>query len=472
MERGVGLCALSNPLALPHKGEVIVNSHKVEALFDSGSKLSMVECRYVLPRQWLKTKTCITCVHGDVRAYESARCFICHGGILKKLVVAVLPNPPCAGILGRDWSDDKSSAVLISPYSKLGLVTDGNPPSQVVSTPCTQPVERDMGDHKEDGELPGTLQTNTSSVRSSPEREVSPPLEVSPDPLSDLSFQFRQTPASFKREQWNDSLKFAKNVVVFVNGQRTSQPMPQGPHFVLENDLLYRVSEHEGGVRKLLLIPQAFRRQVCELAHAHLLGGHLGNEKTLERIKLRFYWLGINEEVRRFCVSCPECQLWQIPRRDRAPLVPLPLIDVPFERIGVDIVGPLEPSARGHKYILVLVDYATRYPEAVPLRSANSKAIARVLMEVFARVRVPKEVLTDQGTPFTSETFKEIAKLLKIKHLRTAVYHPQTNGLVERFNQTLKQMLRKVVSGDGRNWDQLLPLVLFAYREVPQASTG
>uniref|UniRef100_A0A8C4SI54 Integrase catalytic domain-containing protein n=1 Tax=Erpetoichthys calabaricus TaxID=27687 RepID=A0A8C4SI54_ERPCA len=119
-----------------------------------------------------------------------------------------------------------------------------------------------------------------------------------------------------------------------------------------------------------------------------------------------------------------------------------------------------------------MVDYATRYPEAVPLRSATSKNITRELVRLFARVGIPKEVLTDQGTPFTSDTFREVAKLLKIKHLRTSVYHPQTDGLVERFNQTLKQMLRKVVSADGRNWDELLPFVLFAYREVPQASTG
>lgn len=138
----------------------------------------------------------------------------------------------------------------------------------------------------------------------------------------------------------------------------------------------------------------------------------------------------------------------------------------------MDIVGPLPKSSRGHRYILVIMDYATGYPEALPLRAATAKAVARELFHLFSRVGIAREILTDQGSCFMSSVLKHVLSFLQVKQLRTSVYHPQTDGLVERFNQTLKNMLKKTMDQEGKNWDLLLPYVLFAVREVPQASTG
>ncbi len=147
-------------------------------------------------------------------------------------------------------------------------------------------------------------------------------------------------------------------------------------------------------------------------------------------------------------------------------------MQVPFERIGMDLIGPLERSARGHRFALVLVDYATRYPEAVALRNISAKSVAEALFSMISRVGIPKEILTDQGTAFMSRTIRKLYELLGIKSIRTSVYHPQTDGLVERFNRTLKTMIRKFVHEDAKNWDKWLEPLLFAVREVPQASTG
>jgi len=152
--------------------------------------------------------------------------------------------------------------------------------------------------------------------------------------------------------------------------------------------------------------------------------------------------------------------------------MPLPVIDEPFERIAMDIVGPLPRSKSGNKYILVVCDYATRYPEAVPLRSIEAERIAEELVKIFARVGLPREILTDQGSNFTSRLLAEVYNLLHVHAVRTSPYHPQTDGLVERFNQTLKALLRKAAVEDGKEWDKLLPYLLFAYRDVPQATTG
>ena len=138
----------------------------------------------------------------------------------------------------------------------------------------------------------------------------------------------------------------------------------------------------------------------------------------------------------------------------------------------MDIVGPLPRTASGKRYIVVVCDYATRYPEAVALSSTDAEQVAEELVRIFSRVGLPQEILTDQGANFMSQLLAEMYKFLRIKPIRTSPYHPQTDGLVERFNQTLKAMIRKMTISEGRNWDKLLPYVLFAYREVPQASTG
>ena len=98
--------------------------------------------------------------------------------------------------------------------------------------------------------------------------------------------------------------------------------------------------------------------------------------------------------------------------------------------------------------------------------------MAEELVKLFSRVGIPKEILTDQGTNFTSHLLAELYRLLNIHSIRTTPYHPQTDGLVEWFNGTLKAMLRRTVTQEGKDWDRLLPYLLFAYREVPQASTG
>ena len=144
----------------------------------------------------------------------------------------------------------------------------------------------------------------------------------------------------------------------------------------------------------------------------------------------------------------------------------------PFERIAMDVVGPLPRSRRGNQYILVVCDYATRYPEAMVLRKVDAGSVAEHLIQLSSRVGIPREILSDQGTNFMSQLIRELYNLLNICPIRTSPYHPQTDGLVEYFNKTLKTLLRKLVNKEGRDWDRLLPYVLFAYWEVPQSTTG
>ena len=225
------------------------------------------------------------------------------------------------------------------------------------------------------------------------------------------------------------------------------------------------------GQREIAL-PQQFRQRVMELGHSIPWAGHMASQKTLNRIGSRFVWPGMYTQVSQFCASCEICQLTSAKGVTRAQLQSLPIIDTPFERIGMDIVGPLEKSSSGHRYILVICDYATRYPEAFPLRSFKARQVADCLLQLFSRVGIPKEILTDCGTNFLSKLLQQVYQLLGVKGIKTTPYHPQTDGLVERYNRTMKNMLRKFVSHTGSDWNRWLPYLLFAYREVPQASTG
>ena len=249
-----------------------------------------------------------------------------------------------------------------------------------------------------------------------------------------------------------------------------------GEEFVRRDGLLYRrytpPGNGEDTAVEQLILPTQCRAAVLRLAHDIPLAGHLGKKKTADRVLRRFFWPGIYRDVQSHCQACERCQKSTARRPARAPLIPLPIMDEPFKRIAMDIVGPLPRSSSGKRYILVICDYATRYPEAIALRTIDTPMVAEELVKFFARMGVPEEILTDQGTNFTSQLLHEVYQLLHIKPIRTTPYHPQTDGLVERFNGTLKAMLRKTVDEEGRDWDRLLPYLLFAYREVPQASTG
>ncbi|XP_068240045.1 uncharacterized protein [Palaemon carinicauda] len=126
------------------------------------------------------------------------------------------------------------------------------------------------------------------------------------------------------------------------------------------------------------------------------------------------------------------------------------------ERVAVDIVGPIKPRASdGSRYILTIVDYATRYPEAVALKNIDSVTVAEALLSVFSRVGIPKEVLSDRGTQFTSEVMQEFNRLLSIKSITTTPYHAMCNGLVEKFNGVLKKMLRRMCTEQPKMWPRI-----------------
>lgn len=222
----------------------------------------------------------------------------------------------------------------------------------------------------------------------------------------------------------------------------------------------------------VLVIPAKCRLSVLKLAHESAIAGHFGHRKTEMRIKRQFFWPGMTRDIRSFCQSCDICQRMS-PTSGKAPLEPMPIITEPFAKVGIDLVGPLNPlSSEGHRYIFTMIDYATGYPEAIPLKEITSIAVAEAMMVIFSRVGIPKEIVSDRGTQMTSELMGELHKMLGVKPLFTSPYHPMGNGRVERMHHTLKTCLKKLCSIKPKDWHRYLVPTLFALREIPSDRTG
>ncbi|XP_040075237.1 uncharacterized protein LOC120847507 [Ixodes scapularis] len=278
--------------------------------------------------------------------------------------------------------------------------------------------------------------------------------------------------AKLKEAQRSDeTLKrcFAVVGTAFVSGKS------QESEFFLHNCILYRRYKDSSQKQwKQLVVPKEFRQIVLKLAHEGIMAGHQGTGKTTDRIREEFYWPGITADAKRFVKLCDICQR-TIPKHlvIRAPLENMPIISTPFHRVGIDIIGPINPgSESGSRYVLTVVDFATRYPDAIPLKSIDTAEVAEGLLQIFARVGLPREIVSDRGSCFTSALMKEVSRLLSLRHLTTTPYHPMCNGLFERFNGTIKQMIKRMCQEKPRCWDRYLNPLFFAYREVPQSSLG
>ncbi|CAJ1064638.1 uncharacterized protein LOC120723181 [Xyrichtys novacula] len=473
------------------KVPVLINGQREEALVDSGSFQTVVRASLVPREQWADEKADIGCVHGDVRPYPTAEVYLTVGGQTFLLSVALVPQLPYPVILGLDVPTLLDLVQDPQKQSPLPTVCDevleipGEPePLQVKSGENSgtevkecHVVTRAQSARNTLSELPfyeaelevGVEKLRRSRVQKRRDTFLGAPREKDeiPQPSPPLDVDIPLNVGELQRKDPTLQRWFQK--VSKVDGvSQGSAGCLEEVTYMIEKGILYQCQ----GSTQALAAPQSLRHTIMELGHSIPWAGHMAFHKTLRRVSNRFVWPGMYTQLSKFCNSCSICQVTAGKGVTKALLQPLPLIETPFERIGMDVVGPLEKSASGNRYILVMCDYATRYPEAFLLRSVKARHVANCLLQLFSRVGIAKEILTDCGTNFLSKLLRQVYQLLGVKGIKTTPYHPQTDGLVERYNQTLKNMLRKFVSQTGSDWDQWLPYLLFAYREVPQASTG
>ncbi|KAL5015646.1 hypothetical protein ScPMuIL_007270, partial [Solemya velum] len=243
----------------------------------------------------------------------------------------------------------------------------------------------------------------------------------------------------------------------------------------LSNDVLYRkwFDPATNETRKLLIVPPEMRNEILTLAHDSTTGGHFGIKKTRDKIRQIFYWLGMRKDVTDWIKTCTICQTRKSPvPKFRAPLVNIQSSE-PMEIVAIDITGPFPVTSRDNKYILVVGDLYSKWIESYPIPDQEAKTVAQVLTyKFFTRFGVPKQLHSDQGGNFESKLFKELCSLLGINKTRTTAYRPESDGMIERFNRTMKNILSKYVQADQSDWDLHLPTVTMAYRSSIHETTG
>jgi cleavage and polyadenylation specificity factor subunit 1 len=209
------------------------------------------------------------------------------------------------------------------------------------------------------------------------------------------------------------------------------------------------------------LVPLSWREKIFHAVHDL---SHPGPKPTIRAISSRFVWKGLKKDVRNWVKSCHACQTSKIGRHTKAPLSEFDPPDRRFGDIHVDLVGPL-PTSEGKTYLFTIVDRFTRWPEVVPIANAEAITCARALLRSWvSRFGVPSRIVSDQGRQFISHLWRELNQILGVQHNMTTAYHPQANGMVERFHRSLKAALKARLIGS--RWMDELPLVLLGIRST------
>ena len=215
-----------------------------------------------------------------------------------------------------------------------------------------------------------------------------------------------------------------------------------------------------------LVVPIQMRKQIMAEVHEGGLSAHPGINHMYDKLCDSVWWPGMLRDVVRYIKGCIICQRTKTNKQQSVLPRPMTVPSGPWKHIGMDITGPLPVTKAQNMYILVIVDHFTRWVEAIPFtkEQLNSASLAElVLQHVICRHALVEEVQTDKGSVFISDIMSSVYKQLGIKRMNTSSFHPQSNGMTERFNRTVKMTLKAWCNEEQDDWDVLLPYAVFAY---------
>ena len=323
-------------------------------------------------------------------------------------------------------------------------------------------------------------------------------LNVKPDVLSRIKtdsqtktdFLGHVSSTVFENQGWSrDKVKTEQRkdpalipIIEQLSGKSTSRKDLQlheelSNYFLSSDGILYHVSSQKSKTRPYvdqMVVPQPMKLNIIQKYHDTIWSGHLKFDKTLQKIRLSFFWKHMYTDVQKYVNSCRMCMERHAHKNiKRAPLQRTLSPAYPMHISSFDIVGPLKTSYRGNTHYLSWIDHFSRFPEAIPLSETHTEAVAKAFVEqIISRYGISKILLSDRGSNFTSKLMQSICKLLGVKRILSSPRHPQANGRVERLHSTIGNILSQFVDSSQRNWDEVLPLALFAIRSSVNRSTG
>lgn len=220
------------------------------------------------------------------------------------------------------------------------------------------------------------------------------------------------------------------------------------------------------------VVPKTCIRQILTELHDSEFSAHFGIARTVGKVLQRYWWPTLTKDIENWCQSCEICLQRKSPgHTPKAPLRPLP-VEGTWDRVAVDCLEyPI--SRNNNRYVIVFMDYLTKWVEAFPIPNLKAATVVNIFVkEIVCRFGTPRQLLSDRGSNFTSQLMRDVCKQLEIHKIFTTAYHPETDGLVERFNRTLSAALATLVSREPSKWDEYVAYVLFAYCACQQESTG
>jgi hypothetical protein len=251
------------------------------------------------------------------------------------------------------------------------------------------------------------------------------------------------------------------------NEQRKTHLKRISTQYLIKNTQLYR--QTKDGLCRVIQ-----REQVEMLLfnlHKDMTGAHLGVEAVYNKLHERYFWPNMYDDVKEYIKNCDACQR-RGPVNRKEMMIPIK-VKAPFHRVGIDIKGPLPITSNNNRYIIVAMDYFTKWPEAKAIADIKAETVAKFIYEeIICRHGTPEELLSDRGLSFMNQVVDQLCTKFQVKHRLTSPYRPQTNGMIERFNRTLGECIAKLINDNDKEWDEYISSVLFAYRTMKHKSTG